>query len=61
MASDLPDVTDPDIRAMVLRDHEPEEIWLRGGDSPQLLPIRCATCWQHWPCPAITAAREADG
>jgi hypothetical protein len=55
--TNLPDVTDPTIRAMVLRDHEPEETWSAEG---RLLSVHCRTCYQHWPCPAHKAAWEAE-
>jgi hypothetical protein len=53
---DLPDVTDPTIRAMVLRNHEPEETWTYGGQ----VYVHCATCWKDWPCPSRIAAWEAE-
>jgi len=60
--TDLPDVTDPDIRAMVLRHHQPEETWIGSyGAGVVGVSVCCATCWQEWPCPSIKAAREADG
>jgi hypothetical protein len=58
---DLPDVTDPDIRAMVLRNHQPAETWIgKSETSAALVIVRCATCWQPWPCPSILAARAAE-
>jgi hypothetical protein len=51
------DMTDPDVRAMVLGDHEPEERWALGG---WLISVNCRTCFQDWPCPSILAAREVE-
>lgn len=51
---DIPNVEDPDIRAMVLRDHQPEEVWSMGGGP---LSVHCRVCWHNWPCPSIEAAR----
>jgi hypothetical protein len=48
--TELPDVTDPDIRAMVLRDH-----------GSKLISVNCRACWQDWPCPSILVAREYEG
>jgi len=53
----IPDVSDPDIREMVLRDHEPKEAWTLGG---QLVSVHCDTCFRPWPCPSIKAARAAE-
>jgi hypothetical protein len=53
----LPDISDPDIRRMVLRDHEPEETWSVGG---QLLSVHCGTCYHSWPCPSRQAAWKAE-
>jgi len=58
--NDLPDVTDPDIRAMVLRDHQPEETWIRWPASASV-SVYCGTCFGEWPCPSIKAAREYEG
>lgn len=55
----LPDVSIPEIRRMVLRDHYPEEHWLLGKNGPYAL-VYCASCWQGWPCRSIKAAREAS-
>jgi hypothetical protein len=54
--SDIPDVTDPDVRAMVLRNHEPEEAWTYGGR----VDVHCAACCKPWPCPSRQAAWEAE-
>jgi hypothetical protein len=53
---DIPDVTDPTIRAMVLRNHEPEESWTVSGQ----VSVHCATCGRDWPCPSRNAAWEAE-
>jgi hypothetical protein len=53
----IPDVSDPDIREMVLRDHEPEEFWGLGG---VLISVHCEACYRPWPCPSIKAARAAS-
>jgi hypothetical protein len=55
--SDVPDVTDADIRRMVLRNHEPAEMWSVGG---KLLSVHCGTCYQRWPCPSRQAAWKAE-
>jgi hypothetical protein len=55
--TELPDVTDPDIRAMVLRDHQPEERWTL--DS-KLISVDCDTCFGKWPCPSILAVRQVE-
>lgn len=52
----LPDVSDPDVREMVLNDHEPAERWTVSG---AFLGVHCRTCLHRWPCPSITAARAA--
>jgi hypothetical protein len=52
----LPDVSDPDVREMVLRNHEPEEAWLADG---RLVSVYCRACTGVWPCPSIQAARKA--
>jgi bacterioferritin-associated ferredoxin len=52
----IPDVSDPDIRQMVLRGHEPEELWSAEGS---LVSVHCGKCFASWPCPSIQAAREA--
>jgi hypothetical protein len=61
MSEQLPDVSDPDIREMVLSNHRPYEAWKT--DDPkqgsELLGVICATCRKDWPCPSIQAAREA--
>jgi hypothetical protein len=53
----LPDMTDRDVRAMVLRDHEPQDHWMMSG---QLIGVYCTRCGQRWPCPSIQAARAAE-
>ena len=53
----LPDVSDPEIRRMVLTNHEPTEDWSVDG---KLLSVHCGTCYQHWPCPSRQAAWEAE-
>ena len=53
----IPDVNDPDVRRMVLRDHEPSERWTVAG---QLIAVHCDTCLHSWPCPSIIAARQVD-
>lgn len=59
--ADLPDVSDPDIRQMVLRNHEPEEMWIGNfATGDRIVSVYCRTCWSSWPCPAVQAAREAD-
>jgi hypothetical protein len=53
----IPDVSDPDIREMVLSNHEPTEVW----EKSKLLAVVCRTCWKAWPCPSIQAARVRNG
>lgn len=61
---EIPDVFDGDVRAMVLRDHSPEETW--AGTVPprekgsRLLSVACATCCTDWPCASIKAARKVE-
>lgn len=50
----IPDVTDPDILEMVLRDHAPDETWTIDGT---LISVHCGACFKPWPCPSIQAAR----
>jgi len=57
--TDVPDVSDPDIRAMVFRDHEPTEQWL-GPPGGRRCFVHCATCRHDWPCPSIKAAKAAE-
>jgi len=57
MSATVPNVHDPDIRRMVLRNHEPHEAWTNGGE---LLSVRCETCGLEWPCPSIEAARTIE-
>lgn len=54
---EVPDVSDPDIRRMVLDHHEPDEAWSVAGI---LLSVHCRTCYHPWPCPAVRAARQAE-
>lgn len=51
---EIPDVADPDVRAMVLRDHEPREEWL----FPHRVIVSCERCGGGWPCRSIEAARQ---
>lgn len=48
------DLTDPMVRAMADRDHEPEERWTLAG---RLLRLSCRTCAQPWPCATRVALR----
>jgi hypothetical protein len=57
--TELPDMTDPDIRAMVLRDHQPQETWLRWPEKA-VVSVYCDTCFGEWPCPSVLAAREVE-
>lgn len=57
MPENVPDVSDSDIRRMVLRNHEPDETWSADG---KLLSVHCAACYQSWPCPSRQAAWEAE-
>lgn len=60
--ADLPDVTDPDIRAMVLRDHQPVEWWSHDdySEPPKFRRVLCERCRQDWPCLSREAALEAE-
>lgn len=49
------DLSDPLVRAMVDRNHTPEEMWTMGGE---LSSVSCSLCYQVWPCPSRQALRE---
>ena len=49
------DLSDPDVREMAERHHYPEELWSNTG---QLHAVRCATCFQDWPCATRLALRR---
>jgi hypothetical protein len=58
---EIPDVHDGDVRAMVLRDHGPEETWVQPfSGGPEAVFVKCSRCAADWPCPSITAAREVE-
>lgn len=57
MTEEIPNVHDPDVRATVLRDHQPEELW---GMNGVLQSVHCNVCGQDWPCPSILAARAIE-
>jgi hypothetical protein len=46
------DLTDPLVRAMADRNHQPKEMWTYGG---HLRGVHCEECMNQWPC----ATREA--
>ena len=41
------DLSDPYVREMADRHHQPEEHWFVSGD---LASVNCETCKQSWPC-----------
>jgi hypothetical protein len=49
----IPDVSDPDIRQMVLDTHGSYEL----RDKFRLVAVVCGVCAKDWPCPSIKAAR----
>jgi hypothetical protein len=55
----IPDVSDPDVREMVLSNHRPAEA-LTGIKDQRTVVVGCAMCFQLWPCPSIQAARAAE-
>lgn len=57
--NDLPDMTDPDIREMVERNHGPWELWDDKKKPSEFMAVICTICHQEWPCPSIKAARAA--
>lgn len=42
------DLSDPRLREMADRNHQPSEVWSIGGD---LLSVHCDCCHRSWPCP----------
>jgi len=52
------DLSDPDIRDMIHRNHQPWELRERAGDR-ELIGVKCHYCREDWPCAAITLLREA--
>ncbi len=57
MSLEIPDMSDPDIRAMVLDAHCPTDRWTVTG---KLIGVVCCTCLNTWPCPSIRAARAVE-
>lgn len=55
------DLTDPRVREMANRNHTPEEIWLTNVHAPQLMTVRCETCYLDYPCPTrVTLTQDYD-
>lgn len=50
------DLTDPAVREMAERHHEPDEMWSNTG---LLLSVHCRTCGHSWPCATAQALRAA--
>jgi hypothetical protein len=50
-----PDLSDPDVRDMVARNHMPEESWNNAGGFNG---VTCTECHQDWPCPTIQELRH---
>lgn len=48
------DLTDPAVRSMAERDHQPAETWTVAGT---LIGVYCETCRQAWPCETVQALR----
>jgi hypothetical protein len=51
MAESALNLTDPDVRAMARRNHQPDEMWTFGGD----VMVICETCKKDWRCPTRLA------
>ncbi len=56
--STIPDISDPIIRAMVLRNHQPRETWYHRGEESYVI-VACGECGQPWRCASFVAA-QAD-
>lgn len=41
------DLTDPEIRRMAERNHQPDEVWAANGT---LISVYCEKCGNDWPC-----------
>jgi hypothetical protein len=53
------DLSDPLVRKMAERHHEPAEMWSMGGS---LISLHCDECHQSWPCEtrrALDALKES--
>jgi hypothetical protein len=46
------DLSDPRVRDMAARNHQPTEVWTLGGD---LISLHCEQCGHPWPCPTRQA------
>lgn len=51
------DLTDPRIREMADRNHQPRECWTAAGE---LFTVHCRCCGHRWPCETRTALDTQD-